>query len=114
MKDDETKYSIEEVVSLCKTCKIYIISRAEIRKFKDKAGQSFSSIKEEIRQLRVENACADPELDYGENRKGYVYQFKKLVFERFWAYIKVKIKINKSKVVVVLSFHEEDLNYENN
>ena len=114
MKDDETKYTIEEVVSLCKTCEIEIISRKETKEFKDKVGQTYDSIKEEIRHLREEYACAEPELDYGENRKGYVYQFKKLVFERYWAYIKIKVKIDKLKIVVVLSFHEEDLNYEKN
>lgn len=114
MKDDETKYSIEEVVTLCKTCDVYIISRDKTLEFITKCNVDPNGVKQEIKNLKTEYACADPELDYGENRKGYVYQFKKLVFEKYWCYIKVKIKIKNERVVVVLSFHEEDLNYDKN
>lgn len=111
MRDDEIKYSIEEVVSFCKTYEICIIEREKTMDFIYKTNQSFESVKQEIRQLRVEYACAEPEPDYGENRKGYVYQFKKIVFDQYWAYIKLKIKYKK--IIVVLSFHEEEYEYEN-
>ena len=108
MKDDETKYSIEEVVSLCKTCDIVIIPRDKTKDFMNKCGKTSDDIENEIRQLKEISACADPELDYGEGRKGYVYQFKKLVFDKYWCYIKVKIKTGQNKEVWVLSFHEEE------
>lgn len=111
MIDDETKYSIEEVIELCKTCPIKVISRQKTIDFLNESSKDFDSIKDEVTKLRVENACADPELDYGENRKGYVYQFKKLVFEKYWCYIKVKIKVNLNRIVVVISFHKEDYDY---
>ena len=111
MKDDETKYSVEEVVLFCHTCEIRIVERAKTWGFLHDTGKYPEDIINEIRQLRVENSCADPELDYGRNRKGYVYQFKKLVFGKYWCYIKVKIKIDNFKIVAVLSFHEEDTNY---
>lgn len=113
MKDDETKYSIEEVIDFCKTCTIVFVDRDKTRQFKDLAGKKEEDLKEEIKLLKKENAFADPELDNGKGRKGYVYQFKKLAFERYWCYIKIKIKIEENRIVVVLSFHEEDLNYEN-
>ena len=112
MIDDETKYSIEEIIYFCRTCEIQIVSRERTKAFLTKAGKDISDVKEEIRQLKEVSACADPELDYGEGRKGYVYQFKKVVFDRYWGYIKIKIKLGKDKVVWVLSFHEEEFDYE--
>ena len=111
MKDDEIKYTYEEVVSFCKTSEIRIAPRVSTFQFINKAGQSVDDVINEVRQLKVDFACAEPELDYGENRKGYVYQFKKLVFERYWFYIKLKMKIDQEKIVWVLSFHEEEFDY---
>ena len=114
MKDDLTKYSLDEVISFCRICRVIIVTRAETLDFLLNSDKEKKDIVYEIRTLRVEHACADAELDYGKNRKGYVYQFKKLVFERYWCYIKIKIKDSNGKIVVVLSFHEEDCNYEKN
>lgn len=113
MLDDETKYSIEEVIELCKTCDIKIIPREKTLDFINVAGIDSTTIKKELSELKPQNACAGPELDYGENRKGYVYQFKKLVKDKYWCYIKVKVKIANKRVVVVLSFHKEEYDYEN-
>lgn len=113
MKDDETKYTYEEVIGFCKSYEIYIAPRDSTVEFLKEAGKEFDDILPEIRELKAINACADVELDYGKNRKGYVYQFKKLVFEKYWCYIKLKIKCDVIKIVWVLSFHKEEYDYEN-
>ena len=110
MIDDETKYSVEEVVEICKTAPIYIVNREKTRQFWLKINKSIEDLKVEIRTLRPEYSCAEPEKDYDETRRGYVYQFKKWAFGQYWCYIKVKVK--QRKIVVVISFHEEDINYE--
>ena len=115
MIDDEKRYTVEEVVELCKTAPIVVIRRQKTDDFLYKAAcENFYYIETEIRSLRTEYACADPELDYGNGRKGYVYQFKKMILEKYWCYIKLKVKLseNKRKLIVVLSLHEEDTNYE--
>ena len=106
MFNDATKYSIEEVIKFCKESDIYIVNREKNRTFYEKINKTEQELIEEVRGLRVVNSCAEPELDYGKNKKGYVYQFKKLVFERYWCYIKLKIRFGK--IVVVLSFHEDE------
>lgn len=117
MFDDETKYTIEEVVEFCKTAPIVIVKRDKTEAFIHKIEcYDLDLLLSEIRNLRLEHSCAKPEQDYDIKRKGYVYQFKKLFFEKYWCYIKLKIKIStkESKVVIVISLHEEDINYEKN
>ena len=114
MVDDEKRYSIEEIIELCKIAPIIIVGRQKNREFLQKTLHNSTDVIDEIRSLRVEYACADAELDNGINRKGYVYQFKKLIFEKYWCYIKLKVKISNKKrqLILVISFHEEDTNYE--
>ena len=115
MIDDEKRYTVEEVIELCKTAQIVVIKRQKTDDFLYKTGcENFYNMETEIRNLRTEHACAEPELDYGIGRKGYVYQFKKIVLEKYWCYIKLKVKLseNKRRLIVVLSLHEEDTNYE--
>jgi hypothetical protein len=115
MIDDEKKYTVEEVIELCKTAPIMVVARKKTELFLCKIGcDDFDKIESEIRSLRVEHSCANPEPDYGVGRKGYVYQFTKMILERYWCYIKLKVKLsnNKKKTIVVISLHEEDTNYE--
>ena len=108
MYDDETKYTIKEIIDFCHECPIEIIDREKTRQFLYKCGKTQDEIKDEIRSLREKHACSEPELDYNPNHKGYVYQFKKVVFGMYWCYIKIKMKINNGKLVAILSFHEEE------
>lgn len=115
MIDDEKRYTVEEIVELCKSAQIIIVQRLKTKIFLNKILYEHSeNLHAEIRNLRPEHSCADPEPDYGVGRKGYVYQFKKMILERYWCYIKLKVKLsdNKKKIIVVISLHEEDTNYE--
>lgn len=115
MIDDEKRYTVEEAVELCKSAPVMVVARKKTELFLYKIGcDDFDKIESEIRSLRAEHSCADPEPDYGIGRKGYVYQFKKMILERYWCYIKLKVKLsdNKRKIIVVISLHEEDINYE--
>ena len=107
MIDDETKYTVSQVVDFCHELEIIIVDRRKTKEFLRLCGKVKEDVIDEIRMLRPEHQLTGPELDYGVGRKGYVYQFRKLVFERYWCYIKIKIKIGENRVVVVLSFHEE-------
>ena len=110
MIKDDTKYSVEEVVEICKTATIYIVNRDKNREFRLLVDKTIEDQKNEILTLRPEYSCAEPEKDYDESRGGYVYQFKKLAFGEHWCYIKLKVK--QRRLVIVISFHKEDLNYE--
>lgn len=115
MIDDEKRYTVEEIVELCKSAPIIIVQRLKTKIFLNKIQYEHSeNLDAEIRNLRPEHSCADPEPDYGVGRKGYVYQFKKMILEKYWCYIKLKVKLsdNKKKIIVVISLHEEDINYE--
>ena len=108
MIDDETKYTVSQIIEFCHELEVVIIERKKTIDFLYHSGKMTDDLISEIRMLRPEHQLTGPELDYGVGRKGYVYQFRKLVFERYWCYIKIKIKIGENRVVVVLSFHEED------
>ena len=108
MLDDETKYSIKEVIEFCHECEIQIIGRDKTRHFLYESGKTIDDLIDEIRSLRIEHQCCDPELDYSPNHKGYVYQFKKVSFDKYWCYIKIKIKREKERIVAVLSFHKQE------
>ena len=108
MIDDETKYSFEQVIEFCHECRIEFVNRKKTRNFLYESGKTVDDLINEIRTLRVEHKSDEIELDYDSNHRGYVYQFKKLAFDMYWCYVKVKIKRDKNRVVVVLSFHKEE------
>lgn len=113
MVDDETKYSYDEIIEFCHDLEIVVATRESTREFLYRYGKTKDDLINEIRTIGKAHILAGIEPDIGEGRKGYVYQFEKMVFEKTMAYIKVKIKIDKDKKLFVLSFHEEDSsNYE--
>ena len=76
-----------------------------------KEGDAFPDLENIIRTLEARHLSKDPFLANDKRYKGhYLYEFKTMAFDKYWAYIKVFIKEfeDEKKVVVAVSLHESD------
>jgi len=100
------KYSIEEVLNFCKSERIVIVNREDLKneKFLAAVQMSIEEAKEEIRNLRKEFLYRGPFLDK-DRPNNYLYEFHKRIKSK-WCYIKLTIDDKKNVVVKVISLHE--------
>lgn len=114
--DNPIKYSVDTVLKFCHECDIYIEHNEKNDTFKRHSGATTEDLENVIRTLEARHLSKDPFLAKDKRYKGhYLYEFKKMAFDKYWAYIKVFIREfnDEKKVVVAVSLHESDnTNYE--
>ena len=106
---DVDSLTLEEVISLVKKSKdenIQILPREKNEEFMFANAITQCDAKDFIRSLSASDYIKGPVLDIDPNRKHYLWIFKKYGFEKY-CYIKLKV-INGGKVVIVVSFHEDE------
>ena len=109
--DNPVKYSIETVLKYCRECDIYIEHNEKNDKFRRHSGATVEQLEEVIRTLEKVHLSKEPFLAKDKRYSGhYLYEFKKMAFEKYWAYIKVFIKEvdDEKRIVVAISLHESD------
>lgn len=109
--DNPIKYSVETVIKYCKECDIIIEPNDKNEKFRRHSGATVEQLEDLIRTLETRHLSKEPFLAEDKRYVGhYLYEFKKMAFDKYWAYIKVFIKeIDSIKnIVVAVSLHESD------
>ena len=104
-------YSIDTVLKCCRECDIIIEHNEKNDAFRRHSGATVEQLEDIIRTLDVKYLSKEPFLAEDRRYKDhYLYEFKRMAFEKYWAYIKVFIKEfdDKKKIVVAVSLHESD------
>ena len=106
--EEGLEYSPEEVVDYCHTLPIEWVSRQKNKEFRYQAGLSIDSIEDYVRTIRMDYYVETID-DLGENHHGKLYVFKRMVLDRYWCYIKIKInRVRGGRIILVISFHEDE------
>lgn len=108
VSEEGLEYSPKEVVDYCHTLPIEWANRKKNSEFRYRAGLSIDSMEEYVRTIKLEYYMETVD-DLSENHHGKLYIFKRMVLEKYWCYIKIKInRIEGGKIILVLSFHEDE------
>lgn len=102
---DDAKYSIKQIINFCQKLDCVVLRRTKNDEFIRECGITSDEITSVIRTMKeIYFLGCDKDRDH----PGYVYIFHRLVLEKYWCYIKLRIKtIDNNKIVVVISFHKE-------
>ena len=99
---------IEELIEYCKIVPIKWIPTAKNKTFRYHAGMTIETIEDHVRTLRKDH-YQDEVDDLSQGHTGKMYIFKRLVLEKYWCYIKIKLNRTKEgNIVAVISFHEDE------
>ena len=101
-----TRDELIDLLSKAKDDNIQLIDRDKNYDFRTTHNITIDDIKGVIKGLRVEDIVKGPVPDYNANRNHPLWIFKKLYIGMV-VYIKIKV-INKGKVIIVISFHEDE------
>ena len=100
--------SPDEVVEYCHTSRIDWQPTKKNKEFRFKAGLSIDEIINYVKSIRKEYYQYTIE-DITPGHSGKMHVFKRLIEDKYWCYIKVKInKTKEDKFVLVVSFHEDE------
>ena len=106
--DCEEEFTPSQLIELLKTVNIEIIPRQVNIDFIYESGATIDDVKDCIRHLEERHLKKGPVDDDDKTRKGKIYIFQTLFIERYWVYVKVKVKLDKvsNKFIAVISFHD--------
>jgi len=105
--DCEEEFTPSQLVELLKTVKIEIVPRKVNMDFIYESGATIDEVYDCIRHLEERHLKEGPVDDDDKTRKGKIYIFQTMFIERYWAYVKVKVKLDElsNKFIAVISFH---------
>lgn len=105
--DCEEVFTPSQLIELLKTVKIEIVPRNVNMDFIYGSGATIDDVKDCIRRIEERHLIEGPAEDYDENRRGKVYVFHTMFLERYWVYVKVKVRLDETsnKFIAVISFH---------
>lgn len=106
--EEGIKCSLDELIEYCHSLPSKWVPTEKNEAFKYKAMLTIDEIQEYVRTLRKEYYQYELD-DITPGHSGKMYVFKRLVEEKYWCYIKVKINRTKdNKLVVIVSFHDDE------
>ena len=83
------KYDIETVLKYCRECEIRIEHNPKNDAFRFKCKATSDDLENIIRTLQKRHVSKDPFLAKDKRYEGYyLYEFRKMAFDKYWAYIK--------------------------
>ena len=108
--DCEEIFTPSQLIELLKTVKIEVIPRPVNMGFIHESGATIDDVIDCIRRLEERHLTEGPVDDYDKTKKGKIYIFHTLFLEKYWVYVKVKVKLDElsNKFIVVISFHKID------
>ena len=106
--DCEEIFTPSQLIELLKTVKLELIPRQVNLEFKSESGATLDEIYDCVRHLEERHLIKGPVDDDDENRKGKIYIFHTMFLEKYWVYVKVKVKLDEvsNKFIAVISFHD--------
>ena len=113
MQDDKKpeeglKCTVDELIEYCKTLQPSWVPTEKNANFRFKSGLTIDEIIGYVRTLRKEYFQEEID-DLDAKHSGKMYVFKRLIEDKYWCYIKVKINRTKEgKLLLVISFHEDE------
>lgn len=100
--------SVDELIEYCHKLPSSWLPTDKNEKFKYKTGIGIDKIKEYVRTLRKEYYQEELN-DLSPGHSGKMYVFKRMIEEKFWCYIKIKVNRTKSnEIVLIVSFHDDE------
>ena len=106
--DCEEVFTPSQLIELLKTVKLELIPRQVNLEFKSRSGATLDEIYDCVRRLEERHLKEGPIDDDDKTRKGKIYIFNTMFFDRYWVYVKVQVKVDEvsNKFIVVISFHD--------
>lgn len=100
--------TIDELIEYCHSLPSKWLPTDKNVEFKYKSGLTIDDILDYIRTLRKEYYQKEVD-DLTDGHSGKMYIFKRLIEEKYWCYIKIKInRTFEGELVLVVSFHEDE------
>lgn len=102
------KCTVDELVEYCHSLPSKWVPTEKNRDFKFKAGMTIDDILDYVKTIRKEHYQKEID-DLTPGYSGKMYVFKRLVEDKYYCYIKVKInRTEEGKLVLVVSFHDDE------
>ncbi len=106
--EEGLKCSVDELIKYCRELPTNWLPTSKNVEFRYRTGLTIDKIVEYVKTLRKEYYQEEID-DKTSGHSGKMYVFKRLVEERYWCYIKIKInRTNDNKLVLVVSFHDDE------
>ncbi len=105
------KCTVDELIEYCRNLSIKWVPTEKNKEFRYKTGLDIDEILNSVRTLRKEYFLEEID-DLSPGYSGKMYVFKRLINEKYYCYIKIKInRTSNGMLVLVVSFHDDESLY---